>query len=156
MNPRYQDVSSDKIPTVEENGVKVKIIAGKSMGKQAEIDTRTPIIYLHYIIQQGAQTIQKVPENYNVFVYVINGKGLFGKEEKLASKEQSVFFERNGNEVIIKTSEDADSPLEVLLIAGVPLEEPVARYGPFVMNTEDELRQAVADYNSGKMGKIDF
>ncbi|MHA7646750.1 pirin family protein [Nitrosopumilus sp. S4] len=156
MNPRYQEVSSDKIPTVEENGVKVKIIAGNSMGKQAVIDTRTPILYLHYTIQQGAKIMQKIPENYNVFAYVINGKGLFGKEEKLASKQQSVFFKRNGNEVTIKASEDADLPLEVLLIAGVPLGEPVARYGPFVMNTEDEIQQAVVDYNSGKMGKIDF
>lgn len=156
MNPRYQDLPSNKIPIAQNNGVRVKIIAGQSMGKQAVIDTRTPIMYLHYTIQQGAKTIQKVPQNYNVFAYVISGDGLFGNEQKPAHKEQSVFFERNGNEVVIKASDDSDAPLEVLLIAGVPLGEPVVRYGPFVMNKEGEIKQAILDYNSGKMGKIDF
>ncbi|MCV0392713.1 MAG: pirin family protein [Nitrosopumilus sp.] len=156
MNPRYQDVPSNKIPTVEDNGVKVKIIAGEAMGKQAVIDTRTPIMYLHYTIQPGAKTVQKVPKNYNVFAYVIDGNGLFGQEQKSVYKEQSVFFEKDGNEVQIEASKNSDSPLQVLLIAGVPLEEPVARYGPFVMNTEGEIKQAILDYNNGKMGKIDF
>ena len=156
MNPRYQDVPSEKIPIVQKDGVRVKIIAGKSMGKQAIIDTITPIIYLHYTIQPGSKTVQEVPADYNTFAYVISGEGLFGRQKQLAQKEQVVLFENNGDNITIESSKENNTPLDVLLIAGVPLGEPVVRYGPFVMNTEGEIKQAILDYNSGKMGKIDF
>jgi redox-sensitive bicupin YhaK (pirin superfamily) len=156
MNPRYQDLPTNKIPIAQNDGVKVKVIAGESMGKQAVIETRTPIIYLHFTLQPGAKVTQIVPQNYNAFAYVVNGEGLFGDEQKHAHKEQVVLFRKDGNEITIKVPHDEISPLDVLLIAGVPLNEPVARYGPFVMNTEEEIRQAILDYNSGKMGKIDF
>lgn len=154
--PRYQEVLAQDIPVAQDLGVKVRVIAGESMGKSAVIDTKIPIMYLHYTIQPGSKAIQKVPSNYNVFAYVIDGHGLFGSEAKPAHKEQAVFFEKNGDELIIAASKDAAFPLEALLIGGAPLGEPVVRYGPFVMNTDQEIRDAIADYNSGKMGKIDF
>lgn len=157
MKPRYQDLPANKIPIVQNNdGVRVKIIAGESMGKNAIIKTKTPIIYLHYVLKPGAKVAQIVPQNYNAFAYVMSGEGLFGDKLKPAHKEQIVLFEQDGNEVIIKAPYNAISSLDVLLIAGVPLGEPIARYGPFVMNTEDEIQQAILDYNSGRMGKIDF
>lgn len=158
IKPRYQDVPSKNIPIAESSDgkVQVKIIAGKSMGKDAVIDTKIPIMYLHFTIQQGGKIIQTVPQNYNAFVYVLSGMGLFGAEQKIAKIQQAVFFERDGDEIIISVSSDAISPLGIILLAGVPLYEPVKRYGPFVMNTEEELSQAIEDYNSGKMGKIDF
>jgi redox-sensitive bicupin YhaK (pirin superfamily) len=156
MKPRYQDLPSNKIPTTQNDGVKVKVIAGESMGKQAVVETRTPIMYLHFTLQPGTKVTQPVPQNYNAFAYVVNGEGLFGNKQRPAHKEQVVLFEQDGNEITINASTDTKSPLDVLLIAGVPLGEPVARYGPFVMNTEEEIRQAILDYNSGKMGKIDF
>ena len=156
MKPRYQDLPSNKIPTTQNDGVKVKVIAGESMGKQAVVETRTPIMYLHFTLQPGTKVTQPVPQNYNAFAYVVNGEGLFGNKQRPAHKEQVVLFERDGNEITINAPADTKSPLDVLLIAGVPLGEPVARYGPFVMNTEEEIRQAILDYNNGKMGKIDF
>ncbi len=156
MNPRYQDLPSNKIPIAQKDGVKVKVIAGESMGEKAIIDTITPIIYLHFTLQPNAKVTQTIPQNYNAFVYVINGEGLFGDKQISAHKEQIVLFEQDGNEITIKASDEMSSPLDVLLIAGIPLGEPVARYGPFVMNTEDEIKQAILDYNTGKMGKIDF
>jgi redox-sensitive bicupin YhaK (pirin superfamily) len=156
--PRYQDVPSKNIPIAKSSDgkVQVKVIAGESMGKHAVIDTKIPIMYLHFTIQQGGKVIQTVPKNYNAFAYVINGVGLFGPEQETAKKEQAIFFERDGDEIIITVSSDAILPLDVILLAGIPLNEPVKRYGPFVMNTDEELSQAIADYNSGKMGKIDF
>jgi len=65
-------------------------------------------------------------------------------------------FANDGNKISIKVPDDATSPLDFLLIAGVPLKEPVARYGPFVMNTKEEINQAIDDYRNGRMGKIDF
>lgn len=156
MNPRYQDLPANKIPITQKDGVKVKVIAGESMGEKAIIDTRTPIIYLHFTLQPNAKVTQAIPQNYNAFAYVINGEGLFGDKQISAHKEQIVLFEQDGNEITIKASNEISSPLDVLLIAGIPLGEPVARYGPFVMNTEDEITQAILDYNTGKMGKIDF
>jgi len=156
MNPRYQDISANKIPIVQKDGIKVKVIAGESMGEKAVIQTITPIICLHFTIQPNAHVIQTIPQNYNAFAYVVNGEGLFGDRQISAHKEQIVLFEKNGNEITIKASNDISSPLDVLLIAGVPLGESVVRYGPFVMNTEDEITQAILDYNTGKMGKIDF
>jgi redox-sensitive bicupin YhaK (pirin superfamily) len=158
INPRYQDVSSDKIPIAknDDGKVRVKVIAGDSMGQQSVIDTKTPIIYLHFTLQSNAQVAQKVPKEYNAFAYVVEGEGLFGDEKKLAQKEQAVFFERDGDEITIATNPNAKIPLDVLLLAGIPLGEPVARYGPFVMNTQEELEQATKDYQSGKMGRIDF
>jgi hypothetical protein len=149
--PHYQDVPASKIPIAQENGVSVKVIAGDSMGKSAVIDTKTPIMYFHYTLQPGAKITQAVPQNYNAFAYVIGGEGLFGSGDMHAHKEQVVLFRQDGSEITIK----ALDTLDVLLIAGVPIGEPIARYGPFVMNTEEEIREAILDYNSGKMGKID-
>lgn len=158
IKPRYQDVPSKNIPLVKsiDGKVQVKVIAGEAMGKKAIIDTKIPIIYLHFIIQHGGKVIQKVPEKYNAFLYVLGGEGLFGSEQKTAKKEQAVFFEQDGDEVSIESLSETTLPLEVILLAGVPLNDSVKRYGPFVMNTDEELSQAISDYNGGKMGKIDF
>ncbi|MDH3677167.1 MAG: pirin family protein [Nitrosopumilus sp.] len=157
IKPRYQDIASSKIPIAQSDDGKarVKVIAGESMGKQAVIDTKTSIMYLHFTLQQDVKVTQKVPKEYNAFAYVAEGEGLFGKEQYPVHKEQAVFFERDGDEIAIATT-NATKPLDVLLLAGIPLGEPVARYGPFVMNTQEELKQAILDYQSGKMGKIDF
>lgn len=156
IKPHYQDIPANKIPIAQNDGVKVKVIAGESMGKKAVIETKTPIMYLHFTLQSGAKVTQIIPQNYNALAYVVNGKGLFGDEQRPAHKEQVVLFEQDGNQITIKAPNDVISPLDVLLIAGVPLGEPVARYGPFVMNNEEEIKQAILDYNSGRMGKIDF
>jgi quercetin 2,3-dioxygenase len=156
--PRYQDIKSDKIPIAEgaDGRVKVKVIAGESLGKRAVIDTRTPIMYLHFTLQPGSSVVQPVPQNFNAFAYIVGGEGLFGADEKRAQREQVVLFGNDGNEIAISVPDEAASPLDVLVIAGVPLNEPVARYGPFVMNTEEEIQQAIDDYRTGRMGKIDF
>ena len=99
---------------------------------------------------------QTVPQEYNAFAYVVDGGGLFGAEGEQGTDGQMVMFAPDGGEVTIANSADADAALEVLLIAGEPLDEPVARYGPFVMNTEEEIYQAVEDFRSGRMGAINF
>ena len=118
------------------------------------IETRTPIIYLHYRIEPGGAASQQVPGVYNAFAYVVEGEGLFGAEVERAGDGQMVLFAQDGDEVRIENTSDAKATLVVLLIAGVPLNEPVARYGPFVMNTDGEIRQAIEDYRLGRMGAI--
>jgi len=158
MRPRYQDIPANQIPeaTTEDGLVKVRVIAGEALGVKAVIDTRTPIFYLHYTIQPGGSISQPVPANYNAFVYVIDGQGLAGKEERQIKESQMVAFAQDGEEIVLAVPAEAKAPLNVLLIAGVPLKEPVVRYGPFVMNTEAEIYQAIRDFNSGRFGEIDF
>jgi redox-sensitive bicupin YhaK (pirin superfamily) len=156
--PRYQEIPSSKIPKASSSDglVSVSVIAGEAMGQHAVIETRTPIMYLHYKIAPGGSVTQPVPDDHNAFAYVVDGEGSFGAEGKRAADGQMVMFAQNGNEVRIANPADATAALEILLIAGVPLNEPIARYGPFVMNTQAEIRKAFQDYSDGRMGEIDF
>ncbi len=155
MKPRYQEIPQSKIPTgTTENGnVIVKVIAGTSLGSKAVIDTITPIMYMHFKLESGYSIVQPIPKEYNVFVYVIKGKGIFERSNnsQIIERGNLVIFDKDGKEVYIKAVEDSKVPLELLLIGGIPIKEPIARYGPFVMNTQQELYQAVEDYRNGKL-----
>ncbi len=158
MKPRYQEISAEQIPTAQTDDglVTVKAIAGEALGVKSAIATQTPIMYLHFTLQPGGTVVQPVPKEYNAFTYVLDGEGLFGADKERAGDGQMVLFAQDGGEVAIANPSDARSPLDVLLIAGVPLNEPVVRYGPCVMNTEAEIVQAIEDYRNGRMGSIDF
>jgi len=157
-NPRYQDILSKEIPKVvsSDGKVKITIIAGESLGQSAIIDTKIPIMYLHLSMKPNSSFTQPVPKNYNVFAYVAKGEVLFGEDRLSVKKEQAVFFEKDGDKISIHAPEDSIGPSEILIIGGSPIGDPVVRYGPFVMNTEEEIQQALEDYKNGKMGKIDF
>jgi redox-sensitive bicupin YhaK (pirin superfamily) len=154
IDPRYQEIPATRIPIgqTEDGLATVRVIAGSSLGARAVIETRTPIIYLHFTLQPGGSVSQQVPFEYNGFAYVVSGEGLFGADGERASRGQMVMFAQDGDEVTIQNA--GNSPLELLLIAGVPLGEPISRYGPFVMNTREEIQQAFEDYRSGRMGAI--
>jgi quercetin 2,3-dioxygenase len=150
MKPRYQELRAAEIPTATsaDGKVTVTVIAGESLGTHATIDTRTPIMYLHVRLAAGARFTQEIPATYNAFAFVIGGEASFG--DRLARENDMVLFARDGGEVTVASEAGA----ELLLVAGVPLHEPVARYGPFVMNTPGEIRQAMLDYQSGRFGEI--
>jgi redox-sensitive bicupin YhaK (pirin superfamily) len=150
MKPRYQELRAAEIPTATsaDRKVTVTVIAGESLGTRATIDTRTPIMYLHVRLAAGARFTQAIPETYNAFAFIVSGTAAFG--DRLARENDMVLFDRDGDEVTIT----AEGGAELLLIGGVPLNEPVARYGPFVMNTVGEIRQAMLDYQSGRFGVI--
>ena len=155
--PRYQEIPSSRIPhaTSGDGLVTVRVIAGEAMGERAVIETHTPMIYLHYTIEPGGVVTQRVPAEYNAFAYIVDGAGSFGEQRERASDGQMVMFAQDGDSIAIENPADTKHRLEILLIAGVPLNEPVARYGPFVMNTEREIRQAFEDYVRGRMGAIE-
>jgi redox-sensitive bicupin YhaK (pirin superfamily) len=157
MKPRYQEISQSKIPsgTTENGNVTVKVITGESLGAKAVIDTITPIMYLHFKLEPGSKIVQPVSVDYNVFAYVIKGKGLFEQSKdsnKIIERGNLVIFDKDGKEIYIQATEDSEVPLELLLIGGIPLREPIARYGPFVMNTQQEIYQAIEDYRRGRLG----
>lgn len=158
MRPRYQEIPAADIPIGRsgDGSAWVKVIAGESLGAKAVIETRTPIIYLHFTLQPGAEVLQPVPAAYNGFAYVVSGVAHFGPDAEQAVRGQMVMFAQDGDAVKIENSASASEASSVLLIAGVPLHEPIARYGPFVMNTREEIHQAVEDYRNGRMGEISF
>ncbi|QYD70343.1 pirin family protein [Paraburkholderia edwinii] len=151
--PHYQEIPSTRIPvaTSADGKVRVKVIAGEALGAKAVIETRTPILYQHFTLQPGAQLVHPVPREYRVFAYGLSGTGLYGEGRQSIEARKMVVFNSDGDSITLAAG---DEPLDVLLFGGVPLNEPVVRYGPFVMNTEDEIRQAVIDYQAGRMGRI--
>jgi quercetin 2,3-dioxygenase len=152
--PRYQEIKADEIPVAEPApGARVKVVAGDLFGVRGPVDTHSPIVYLHVTLEPGTALDVPVPDGQRAMAYVISGTGKFGAAETV-DEAHLVLFEGTEGAVPVAAPPDAAGPLDVLVIAGVPLREPVARYGPFVMNTRDELVQAFDDYQSGAMGRI--
>ncbi len=153
MRPRYQEIPSARIPSVKspDGRVSVRVLAGEAPGAKAVIETRTPILYLHFTLADHGVVAQSVPASFNVFAYVLSGRGRFGRDETGAGEGDCVIFGPGGPAVRLR----AEGPLDVLLVGGEPLKEPVARYGPFVMNTKAEIAEAFEDFEAGRMGKIE-
>jgi redox-sensitive bicupin YhaK (pirin superfamily) len=149
--PRYQEVASAKIPTAEsaDGLARVRVIAGQALGASAIIDTLTPIVYQDWSLKPGADVTLPLAAEQQALVYVFSGSARVG-DQKAPVAEGQLAVLAEGDSVRLSASEDA----RLLLLAGVPLREPVARYGPFVMNTPQEIQQAFRDYQSGRMGEI--
>jgi redox-sensitive bicupin YhaK (pirin superfamily) len=153
-DPRYQDVSAATLPvaTSEDGKTTVKVIAGEALGVSARVETRTPILYLDVSLQPGARVTLPIPAGYNAAVYVFEGAARVGPHHDVTSG--GFVLLGPGEAVTLSCADDASTPARMLVLGGTPLDEPVARYGPFVMNTEAEIRQAIADYQSGNFGGI--
>jgi len=156
--PQYQEIPAAQIPSAStsDGKVTVRVLAGESLGVRALIETRTPIFYLDMTLEPGGEIIQPVASGLNAFAYVIQGPVLFSNEPVQVERGNMVAFKREGDGIRIHTPNDSPSSARVLLIGGRPLNEPIARYGPFVMNTPQEIYQAFEDYRSGQMGSINF
>lgn len=152
MAPRYQPVAANEMPTAQSDDgkLRVKVIAGEAMGVHAALDTLTPITYLHYSMAPGAETYQPLPQDHNAFAYVLQGDATAGTDNRPAREGQLVLFTAHGDGVTLGVSPDAQRLAEILLLAGRPINEPIARYGPFVMNTQTEIRQAIRDFQTGR------
>lgn len=136
--PHYQELKAEQIPVTGGEGLTVKRVAGEG----SAIETRTPILYQHLKLEGGAKHRQAVPKTWNAFAYYVTGPRSGDIE----------IFAHDGAEVAIENA--GAEAADVLLIAGEPIGEPVARYGPFVMNTKAELQEAFVDFRSGKMGVL--
>jgi hypothetical protein len=155
MTPRYQEVPAARIPqaATSDGRANVRVIAGEALGVRAVIDTRTPIVYQDWSLRPGAVVEQPLAEGHHAFVYVFEGRAEVGIEGHSLGDGQLGLL-GPGDGVRLAVPSGAPVGARLLLLAGQPLHEPVARYGPFVMNTEAEIRQALSDYRSGRFAQI--
>jgi redox-sensitive bicupin YhaK (pirin superfamily) len=151
--PRYQEVPAAEIPEARsaDGKARVRVIAGEALGAHAVIDTHTPIVYQDWTLEAGADVSIALPADHNGLVYVFEGAARVGDEGKLVRDGQLAIL--GGGDTLRLRAPDGGGG-RLLLLAGVPLRETVARYGPFVMTSEQEILQAVRDFRSGRMGEI--
>ncbi|MBA41290.1 MAG: pirin [Euryarchaeota archaeon] len=161
MAPRYQEISAQESPTIEKNGVWARVIAGECMGISSSIDTVIPITLIHVKMQKGTQLIQHLDPYLNSMIYVFAGNvsipretsvktqpQVFGLGVKQSINDGELGLFSEGEKIVINSNMSS----EFLILAGPELNEPIARYGPFVMNTREEIQQAFFDYQNGTLG----
>ncbi|MGQ0804535.1 MAG: pirin family protein [Actinomycetota bacterium] len=156
--PRYQAITGDHLTllTSGDGGALVRLIAGDLAGHAGPGVTHTPIAYAHVTLSPGAQLDVPWNPEFNALAYVLSGRGYAGRERRPVDAHQLVVFGA-GDVVTIGAADSQleDSPdLEVLLLGGLPIREPIAHYGPFLMNTRAEIIEALDDYQAGRMGVI--
>jgi len=150
--PSYQTLLDRDIPVVKlaNEGGTMRVIAGNFQGIKGPAHTFTPINLWDIRLQAGHATELQAPDGNTTILVNLRGKILLNETEKVDVAEMAL-FDRRGEKMTIAAREDAT----MLLLNGAPIDEPVVSYGPFVMNTEDEIRQAIIDYQTGRMGRID-
>lgn len=150
--PRYQEVAAAKIPEARtpDGRARVRVIAGEALDVHAVIDTHIPIVYQDWILDEGVDVSVPLAREQHAMAYVFSGSVLAGNEGREIRDGQLALLGA-GDAVRFRGVSGGG---RLLLLAGAAVAEPVARYGPFVMNTQEEIVQAVRDYQSGRMGEI--
>ena len=146
--PWYRDIPAGEIPRFTHGGATVAVIAGESHGVAGAVQREaTRPLYLDLELAPGARFEQPLPEQHNAFVYVYRGALRIG-EQTVERQRMALLANTPGSDGVVLQATD-DAPARALLIAGQPLNEPIAQYGPFVMNTQEEIFQAVRDFQAG-------
>uniref|UniRef100_A0A8D3DNL6 Pirin n=1 Tax=Scophthalmus maximus TaxID=52904 RepID=A0A8D3DNL6_SCOMX len=151
VEPAYQELKGSEIPKPSQGGVTVAVISGEALGAKSKVYTRTPTMYLDFRLQSGALHVQPVPSGWTTFIYTLSGSIHVGpdQEQQAVEPHHTVVF---GDGDCVKVENKGSEVSHFVLIAGEPLKEPVVQHGPFVMTTEEEITQAVKDYQSGSNG----
>ncbi|XP_055338772.1 pirin-like [Paramacrobiotus metropolitanus] len=148
VQPAYQDLKCKDIPVVSKDGVTAVIVAGEYDGQKSPVRTRTPTNYLYLTLAPGSRVLQPFPEKWNVFSYTVFGKLTVGPEDKQQEtvEHSCIVYKPDGD--CVRLANNSPEEVRCVLIAGQPLHEPVARHGPFVMNTYEEIDQAIKDFRN--------
>jgi len=149
--PRYQTLVSEEIPAVDlgEGAGRLRVIAGEFRGQKGPAKTFSPVHLYDLRLSGGHAVDLSLPEGFNTSVFVLRGRVMINGTRS-AGEAELALFGRSGERIALKAEEDS----VILVLGGEPIEEPIARYGPFVMNTQAELVQAVDDYRAGRMGHL--
>ncbi|CAA0815365.1 Pirin-like protein [Striga hermonthica] len=146
IEPRYQEMCSKDIGRAKRDGVKVKVIAGEALGVQSPIFTRTPTMFLDFTLKPGAMIQQPILSSWNAFVYVLEGEGKFGSSRSSPVSAHHILLLGPGDG--LEAWNKSSKSLRFVLIGGEPLGEPIVQYGPFVMNTQQQIDQTIEDYEN--------
>jgi len=156
--PRYQDIEPEAATLLSspDGGALVRVIAGPVAGRQGPGATYTPISMVHATVTPGARLLLPWPADFNALVYVLAGNGTIGPDARpVHSGQLAVHGAGDALVVAADQVQESRSPnLDILILGGRPIREPVAAYGPFVMNTKDELAKAFEDFHAGRLGTI--
>jgi redox-sensitive bicupin YhaK (pirin superfamily) len=155
--PRYQDIAADKVALLssDDGGALIRLIAGELDGHAGPGATWTPITYLHATVSPGARLQLPWNPGFNGLVYVLSGQGTVGDGVEISEGQMAAFGDGDALSIEAPPTQDARSPnLDVLVLGGQPIREPVFFHGPFVMNTREEIIQAIQDYHAGRLGTI--
>ncbi|MFE7133828.1 pirin family protein [Streptomyces sp. NPDC057638] len=158
MDPRYQDIRGGQVQllTSPDGGALLRVIAGELDGHEGPGITHTPITMIHATLRPGAEITLPWRQDFNGLAYVLAGRGAVGTDHRPVHMGQTAVF-GDGSSLTVRAdaTQDAHTPdLEIVLLGGRPIREPMAHYGPFVMNTQDELRQAMDDFRAGRLGTV--
>ncbi|HEX3087839.1 MAG TPA: pirin family protein [Ilumatobacteraceae bacterium] len=158
VDPAYQQIDAGSVPllTTADGGALVRIIAGHIASDRGPGSTHSPMNMVHATLSPGANLVVPWPADFNALVYVLAGNGTVGEKRRPVHTGQlTVFGAGDTLTVEAAATQDGRSPvLDVLILGGRPIGEPVAWHGPFVMNTDDEIRQAYEDFEAGRLGTI--
>jgi len=156
--PRYQDLRASEVALVSspDGGALVRVIAGEVAGHTGPGSTYSPMTMIHATLSPGARLSLPWRADYNALVYVLAGQGTVGPNGKpIGTGQLAVLGEGDAVTVSASAVQESRYPnLDVIVLGGRPIREPVAWMGPFVMNTRDEVLQAVRDYQAGRLGSI--
>jgi redox-sensitive bicupin YhaK (pirin superfamily) len=156
--PKYQAIEGNEVKLLssDDGGALVRVIAGEIDGQEGPGATYTPITLAHSTIEPGARLSMPWNRDFNALVYVLSGHGTVGPvDHPIHQGQLAVLGPGDRISVAANRGQDSNRPaLEVLILGGKPIREPVVHYGPFVMNTKSELIQALDDFNAGKFGVI--
>mgnify|MGYP001348376173 CR=1 FL=1 len=148
--PEYLYIKSNELGIHKDSEKIIKVIAGKfEKAEGPEKKHNVEPIYFHIVLNEGKEFVCEVPEGHNSFIYILKGELKIGKHDHPKTENSNLILLQRGNKLLVK----ADKKTEFLFIAGKPLDEPIARGGPFVMNTKAEILEAVRDYNNGTFAK---
>ena len=152
VKPWYQHIKKEDIPAIKESsGVEIKVLVGKVKETKSLVQTYSPVSIFDVQFSNSGQINLEISKNQIAMVYVIDGELQFVEENKIAAKGQMIYYDQSADEINL-TSISTDG--SYLVLAGEPLNEPVVRHGPFVTNTEGEMKQAMLDYQNGKLGEL--
>lgn len=151
--PRYRDLRASEIPVaeVDDGKVTVKVISGRSHGVDSVQELAyTPVWFLDITIRPGGKIEQRLPSGWNAFAYTIEGTTTFdaGDTTKQVAKYHNAVFEQKGDRVVAQVPADAKEDARFILVAGMPLDQPIVQYGPFVLTDPSQVRQAMLDYST--------
>jgi hypothetical protein len=150
--PSYQSLSKEDTPYLKSNDDKaeISVVAGEVHGIKGPIDTKSPLIVLRLHFKKDGQLSIPVPKEYNALLYQLDGSLSISEERKNTKAKELIWLNNDADLIFVAANKDT----RAILLAGLPINEKIATHGPFVMNTQSEIMEALRDYQMGKMGVL--